>query len=218
MIAQIAPTALAFFSAAARRTATALAAALVSVGLAGAAEELPPPELADNGLHVQPWFLDSFLDLGEDLAEAGAEDKKLIVFIEQAGCPYCRELHEVNLRDPEIVEYLKDHFIAVQLDLRGSREVTDFDGEAMEERDLTRKWGMVYTPTLVFFSPDKAGDGSRSGRDLAVVVMPGYFKPFHFRTMLEYVADGHYADKHFQTFIDERAAALRAKGEAVDIW
>lgn len=179
---------------------------------------LPPPELADNGLHVQPWFLDSFLDLGDDLAEAGAEGKKLIVFIEQAGCPYCRELHRVNLRDPEIVAYLKEHFVAVQLDLRGSREVTDFDGEAMEEKALTRKWGIIYTPTLVFFSPDNAGDGSRNGRDLAVMTMPGYFKPFHFRTMLEYVADGHYADQHFQYFLEERAAALRAKGETVDLW
>ena len=197
----------------------ALAFAFV-IGAPGAQadEKLPPPELSDSGLHIQPWFTDSFLDLADDLADAGDQGKKLIVFIEQAGCPYCRELHAVNLRDPEIVSYLKEHFVAVQLDLRGSREVTDFDGESMEERALTRKWGMIYTPTLVFFSPDKAGDGTMAGRDLAVSVMPGYFKPFHFRTMLEYVADGHYADKHFQTFIDERADALRKKGEKVDIW
>jgi thioredoxin-related protein len=200
------------------RIAASLLAGLVLAAPAWSAEQLPPPELADSGLHAQPWFLDSFLDLGQDLAEAGGEGRKLVVFIEQAGCPYCRELHRVNLRDPEIVAYLKEHFVAVQLDLRGSREVTDFDGEAMEERALTRKWGVVYTPTLVFFSSDKAGDGSQSGRDLAVMTMPGYFKPFHFRTMLEYVADGHYADKHFQTFVDERAAALRARGETVDIW
>ena len=194
-------------------------AVLASAALALAADKLPEPELSDSGLHVQPWFIDSFLDLAEDLAEAGAEGKKLIIFIEQAGCPYCRELHEVNLRDPEIVAYLNEHFVSVQLDLRGSREVTDFDGEAMEERALTRKWGMIYTPTLVFFSPDKAGDGTKIGRDLAVSVMPGYFKPFHFRTMLEYVADGHYeTGKQFQDFINERAAALRARGEKVDIW
>ena len=202
-----------------RLAAAMLAACLFAVSAQAAGEKLPAPELADNGLHVQPWFLDSFLDIGEDLAEAGAEGKKLIVFIEQAGCPYCRELHEVNLRNPEIVAYLNEHFVSLQLDLRGSREATDFDGETMEERDLARKWGTIYTPTLIFFSPDKAGDGGQSGRELAVSVMPGYFKPFHFRTMLEYVADGHYAaDKHFQTFVDERAKALRDKGEKVDIW
>jgi len=201
------------------RIAGVALAVLISASIAQAADRLPEPELSDSGLHIQPWFLDSFLDLAEDLAEAGAEGKKLIIFIEQAGCPYCRELHEVNLRDPQIVAYLNEHFVSVQLDLRGSREVTDFDGEAMEERALTRKWGMIYTPTLVFFSPDKTGDGTKTGRDLAVSVMPGYFKPFHFRTMLEYVADGHYdTGKQFQAFIDERAAALRAKGEKVDIW
>jgi thioredoxin-related protein len=203
----------------ARRVVGAALAVLVASGIAQAAELLPEPEMSDSGLHVQPWFVDSFLDLAEDLAEAGAEGKKLVIFIEQAGCPYCRELHEVNLRDPEIVAYLNEHFVSVQLDLRGSREVTDFDGEAMEERALTRKWGMIYTPTLVFFSPDKTGDGTKIGRDLAVSVMPGYFKPFHFRTMLEYVADGHYdTGKQFQDFINERATELRAKGEKVDIW
>ncbi len=202
-----------------RFPAAILAACLFAASAQAAGEKLPAAELADNGLHVQPWFLESFLDIGEDLAEAGADGKKLVVFIEQAGCPYCREMHEVNLRDPEIVAYLNEHFVSVQLDLRGSREATDFDGEALEERDLAKKWGTIYTPTLIFFSPDKAGDGDQSGRELAVSVMPGYFKPFHFRTMLEYVADGHYATgKHFQTFVDERAKALRDKGEKVDIW
>lgn len=83
------------------------------VSAAHAEEKLPAPELADNGLHVRPWFFNSFLEFGDDVAEVGAEGMKLIVFIAQTGCSYGRELHQVNLCDPEIVAYLNDHSISV---------------------------------------------------------------------------------------------------------
>ena len=181
-------------------------------------ELLPKPEIADSGLHGQPWFADTFLDLREDLTEAAAEGKGLIVFVEQAGCPYCRALHEVNLRDPETVAYLEKHFVAVQLDLRGAREVTDFDGEAMPERDLARRWKILFTPTVVLFDPQAAEGKDGTGAELASATMPGYFKPFHFRTMLEYVAEGGYRNLHFQDFLNERAKRLRAEGKEVKIW
>ncbi|MCC0028761.1 MAG: hypothetical protein H6891_00135 [Brucellaceae bacterium] len=59
----------------------------------GAEELLPEPQLDDNGLHHQDWFLESFLDIGEDLAEAQAKGKGLVIVFEQRGCPYCREMH-----------------------------------------------------------------------------------------------------------------------------
>ena len=120
----------------------------------GAEELLPEPQLNDSGLHHQDWFLESFLDIGEDLAEAQANGKGLVVIFEQRGCPYCREMHRVNLRIPATVEAIKANFHVLQLDLRGSREVTDTDGEAMEERDIARRWGVVFTPTLVFLPND----------------------------------------------------------------
>jgi len=43
-------------------------------------------EIGDNGLHIQPWFRDTFKDLREDLAEANAEGKRLVLFFEQRGC------------------------------------------------------------------------------------------------------------------------------------
>ena len=64
-------------------------------------------ELGDDGLHKQPWFSNTFLDLGEDLAEATAAGKDLMVLIEQNGCPYCHEMHYVNFQRPELVDYIK---------------------------------------------------------------------------------------------------------------
>ena len=48
---------------------------------------LPEPRLGDDGLHIQDWFLQSFLDIGEDLAEAQANGKGLVVVFQQSGCP-----------------------------------------------------------------------------------------------------------------------------------
>jgi len=122
--------------------------------LARPARALAP---GDDGLYKQPWFLDSFLELGDDLTSAAAEGRGLVVLFEQAGCPYCRELHAVNFARPEIADFLTAHFDVVQLDLWGSRAVLDFDGEELEERALAAKWGVNFTPTTVLFPAEKAG-------------------------------------------------------------
>jgi thioredoxin-related protein len=95
--------------------------------------------LGDDGLHKQPWFTQSFLELADDLDDAVNDNKVLMVLVEQAGCPYCRELHRVNFERAEIVDAITSDFLVVQLDLWGSREVVDFDGSGLEERDWIQK-------------------------------------------------------------------------------
>ncbi|WP_420410794.1 thioredoxin family protein [Roseibium sp.] len=190
---------------------------IMTTAPARASDQLPEPELGDNGLHIQPWFHEGFLELADDLAEAADNGKDLLILIEQAGCPYCRELHEVNLRIPRITDYLNEKFLVVQLDMRGSREVVDFDGTAMEERALVRKWAVNFTPTMMFV-PKEALDGTGTAKERTVMTMPGYFKPFHFDTMLHFIASDAYDGGDFQRYLDERAQTLRAAGEKVDIW
>ncbi|MBZ0163447.1 MAG: thioredoxin family protein [Notoacmeibacter sp.] len=195
---------------------SAIAGALLSFP-AMALDLLPEPRLGDDGLHHPDWFLQSFLDIGDDFTEAKAAGKGLVIVVEQAGCPYCREMHRVNLRDPEIVDIIRANFNVVQLDLRGSREVVDTDGTAMAERDLIRKWGMLFTPTLIFLAKD--GDpAGKPAAQAAAAIMPGYFKPYHFVSMFDYVASGAYHDRFFQDFIIERRQRLEAEGKDVSIW
>jgi len=145
-------------------------------------------EINEDGLHVQPWFLDSFLDLTDDLTEATEAGKRLVVLWEQRGCPYCRELHNVNFANDKIVDYIKSNFVVLQLNLWGAREVTDFDGKTMGESDMARRWGVNFTPTIMFLDTEiKAG---KTARDMEVARIPGYFKPFHFISMLEFVQIG----------------------------
>lgn len=173
-------------------------------------------EVNEDGLHVQPFFMQTFLDMSEDKAEAEADGKHFAVIFEQRGCPYCREMHEVNFARPEIADYVAKNFGIVQLNMWGAREVTDFDGEALEERALARKWGVNFTPTIVFFRNDGEAEEARSAE---AIRMPGYFKPFHFVSMFEYVSGGHYADEEgFQRFLQTRFEELEAEGKKPDLW
>jgi thioredoxin-related protein len=198
----------------------ALGVMTATLGLQDAAQAAKEPEVADNGLFTKPWFHETFLDLREDLGSAAEQGKKLAILWEQRGCPYCRELHRVNLEQKEITDLIKEHFLLIQLDLWGSREVTDFDGKAMEERELAVRWGVNFTPTINFFA--KAGEGSatKNGRELEVARMPGYFKPFHFLSMFSYVQGEHYNRPNlgFQRYVRERAEHLREQGREVKLW
>lgn len=194
-----------------RRTilGSALAAAAMPKALGAAG-------VGDDGLHKQDWFLDSFLELGDDLQTAADEGRHLMILFEQAGCPYCRELHRVNFARPEITDYITAHFDVLQLDLWGARAVLDFDGEELEERRLAAKWGVNFTPTTVLFTADKAGAGD--ARQAEAFRLPGYLKPFHYLSSLEYVQTGEYLKQPFQRYLQDKFAALQAQGIDPDVW
>ncbi|MGB0749693.1 MAG: thioredoxin family protein [Magnetospiraceae bacterium] len=200
--------------------AGATALGLIAGHPAGATEspERIEPLINDDGSPTQPWFLNSFLELPEDLQEAEAAGKRLAIIWEQRGCPYCREMHYVNFAKPEINSYIKDNFAVIQLNIWGDREVTDFDGEVVTEKNLARKWGVVFTPTIHFFGKESEIKEGQPGSAQLVAMMPGYFKPYHFISMFEYVKKDRYTSQHFQKYIDEKFRALREKGEDVIVW
>jgi thioredoxin-related protein len=163
------------------------------------------PHVMDDGRFTQPWFLTSFLDLKDDLAESAAHGKRLAILWDQRGCPYCQEMHRVNLADPAVNAYIRERFNVVQLDLFGSRDVTDFDGETMAEKDLARKYGVLGTPTIQFLPPALADLDGKRGRAVEVARMPGYFRTGHFEAMFAYVYDRAYQTQSFARFFKERA-------------
>ncbi len=171
--------------------------------------------IGDNGLHIQDWFLDSFFDLKEDRADAAAEGKSLVVLFEQRGCPYCAEMHRVNFARKEITDYIKKNFVVVQVDLWGSREMTDFDGSQLPEKKLARKWRVNFTPTVVFIKP---GTEKAEPFEMEVARIPGYFKPFHFLSMFEFVAEKKYDEMPFQRYLQTKFKALEEKGIKPDVW
>ena len=122
------------------------------------------PLLTDDGLYRQPWFLESFLELADDLQAAAKSGKRFAVMWELRGCPYCRETHLVNFARPDIENYVKANFDILQLNIIGARKVTDFDGKEVAEKALAAKYGVRFTPTLQFF-PESADGLSHTSPD-----------------------------------------------------
>lgn len=199
------------------RIAFILIAAMASASAARAADLPKEPPLGENGLYVQPWFLQSFLDLREDLEEAAQKGKRFAIFWEQKGCPYCKETHLVNLAKPEISEFIQKHYVVLQLDLWGARKVKDFDGEELPEKALAQKYGVRFTPTIQFFPP-KLADEKKSGREIEVARMPGYMRPFPFYAMFQYVQDEGYKAGAFRDYFKKKHDESVASGGKAHTW
>jgi thioredoxin-related protein len=166
--------------------------------------------VGDDGLHKQEWFSITFRDIREDIATAAKEGKRLALIFEQRGCIYCKEVHEKIFTDPEVRDFIKANYHMVQYNLYGDEEVTDLDGTALTEKTASRKWGIVFTPTILFM-PDKAPDGMTAAQ-AAVAVMPGAFRKGTFIDLFTWVRDkGYEGEEDFQRYharrIRERTAA-----------
>jgi thioredoxin-related protein len=201
----------------------ALLFALTGADAALAADAaLPPPTgpvaprveplKEENGLYRQAWFTETFLDLREDFAEAKAKGQRFAVIFEQRGCPYCTKLHTEILAQKYINDYVRENFFILQLDLWGDREATDFDGRKMSEKALAERWGVIFTPTIVFFKDDLAGLEGKWGRELeAIERLPLSYGRDTFYDLFVWVRHKLYErDKSFQRFHFTRIAEREA--------
>ena len=143
-----------------------LVAALALVSTLALGQE--PPE----------WFSESLLDLREDVAEAAAEGKRVMLYFGQDGCPYCKRLMEVNFRQTAIAQKAQRHLVALALNIWGDREVTWTDGTVTSEKRLAAQLKIQFTPTLVFLDE----------RGAIALRLNGYYPPHHFEAALDYVA------------------------------
>lgn len=145
----------------------------------------------EQPLAYPEWFKEPFLNLPDDHAEAVAAGKDLVVYFGQRRCAYCHKLMDVNFGAPDIVNYTREHFDIVPVDIWGVAEVTDLQGNALTERDFALREETNFTPSLVFY--DEEGQEALRLR--------GYYPPYQFRAALEYVADDHYQRESFRDYL-----------------
>jgi len=197
----------------------ALLAALAVLPLAGRLARAAEPgpgctrgELTEDGLHNQPWFIqDSFLDLKEELHNAQQEGKHFVIFVEQKGCPYCKRMHEEHLQHSEVCNVIRPHFAVLQLNLRGAREVTDFDGKTLPENEWARKHGANFTPTIIFYE-EKDGKVREimrmlgfTVRDVDGKVLKGAVEaPQDFAEMFRFIHEKGYEKGTFRDWLKEK--------------
>ena len=168
-------------------------------------------ELGDDGLHKTAWFRDTFKDIQEDFAEAEAEGKRLLLIVEQRGCLYCRDMHENTFTDPRVEAMLTDKYFPVQINLHGDTEVIDADGSSLSEKEATRRWGVLFTPTMIFF-PTELDDTKAAGAQ-AVAIMPGAFSAGTTLDLLTWVAEERYLDQSEEDFQRYHARMIRERDD-----
>jgi len=134
------------------------------------------------------------------------------------GAAYCAGLHNDVLAARYINDYVRENFAVMQLDLWGAREVTDFDGTVLAERTLAERWGVVFTPTIVFLKDDLTGLEGKWGRELeAIERLPLSFSADTFYDLFVWVRLKLYErDRNFQRFHIARIAEREALKPARD--
>jgi len=168
--------------------------------------------IGEDGLHKQDWFALTFKDMAEDIQAAADQNKRLAIIFEQRGCIYCAKMHEELLSDPEVADYIKANFMVVQYNMFGDEEVIDLDGEQLTEKTAARRWGYVFTPTIVFL-PEAAPDETLKTPQAAVATMPGAFGKWTFLNMFRWVKEkGYETDEHFQKYHAHIINELREAG------
>ena len=55
-----------------------------------------------QGQEHPAWFAQSLLVLPEEIADAARENKRVMLYFEQDGCPYCKRMVDVTFRNPKI--------------------------------------------------------------------------------------------------------------------
>ncbi|MCP4407551.1 MAG: thioredoxin fold domain-containing protein [Gammaproteobacteria bacterium] len=152
--------------------------------------------MVNPGYEQKPdWFKDSFLDIREDIAEAGAQEKRLILYFYQDGCPYCKKLLEDNFGQRVISNKTRQYFDLIAINMWGDREVVDFKGNETTEKQFAKGLKVMFTPTLLMFN-EMGG---------VVLRINGYYPPHKFLTALEYVGGKRELKTDYQDYLTSLA-------------
>ena len=137
------------------------------------------------------WFRQSFLDLDEDVREAAANHRRVMLYFHQDNCPYCSLLVKENFTRPDIVAAMQKNLESIALNMWGDREAISLDGSKYTEKTLAAALRVNYTPTLVFL--DEQGK--------VALRLDGYYPPERFRLALDYVRGHKEKEMEFHEYV-----------------
>lgn len=177
-----------------RRVRALVGACLLLAGLGSGALRA---QVEDPTAHHPDWFKNSFLDLREDVAEAAAKGKRVMLYFYQQGCPYCARLLQDNLGQRSIAEKTRRYFDVIAINMWGDREVTGLDGRTVTEKQFAVAMGVQFTPTLLMLD--------EQGR--RVLRINGYYPPHKFDLALDYAGQGMERHTDFRSLLASEAPA-----------
>ena len=167
-------------------------------------EDIFPDDTLSQSIKLPDWFKLSFLDLKDDINDAASANKQgIILYFGRKDCPYCKALIDNNWIKGDIQHYTQKNFDVIAIDTKGIKGITDFDGFVYDEKQYSLKMKTNFTPSLLFYNL----------KEELVLRLSGYQKPYRFMAALEYVADEHYKNQTFSSYLSLAVEAQETSGE-----
>ncbi len=119
-------------------------------------------------------------DYTPGMALARKENKSIFLYFHAPWCSYCTKLKKTTFKDEQVLAYLEENFISIQVN-------TD------ENKPLADKWRVKGLPTLWFL--ESTGDKINS--------MPGYIEAGRLLQILKYIHTQSYTTMEFHEFVKQ---------------
>lgn len=139
------------------------------------------------------WFKQSFLEIAEDVEEAGEAGKHVMLYFHLEGCPYCYKMVEENFKHSSYTQFLQDNFDVIAINVRGDREIAFNDEVSLSEKELARHLKIHATPTIIFL--DHANN--------PVLRLNGYRSVDSFKYALDFVDEKAYQNSTLPQYIEQ---------------
>lgn len=107
--------------------------------------------------------------LPDELSRALKNKQPLIVMVSLDGCVFCRQARQSHLSPMALAGTT-----IVQVDMRNNQPVLDFAGKLTTHDELTRRWKVSITPTLLFFGPG----GKEVAERMEGAYLPDFYGPY----------------------------------------
>ncbi|VAX13895.1 thioredoxin SoxW [hydrothermal vent metagenome] len=168
-----------------------------------AAENVMDIDLVNPGYVEKPaWFKNSFLDIRDDIREAAANGRRVMLYFYQDGCPYCARLINDNFTQRSIVEKTRKYFDVIAINMWGDREVSDLAGNRVTEKQFAKDARVMFTPTLLLLTE----------KGQLALRINGYFAPHKLEAALDYVGQQMEGKLAFRDYL-QKIAATPASGK-----
>ena len=107
--------------------------------------------------------------LPDELARALQNKQPLVVMVSLDGCVFCRQARQSHLSPLH-----RAGTVIVQVDMRSSQAVLDFNGKLTTHDQLTRAWKIAVAPTLLFLGVG----GKEVAERMEGAYLPDFYGPY----------------------------------------
>ncbi len=162
-----------------------------------AAEPTKRGEITGGIAHSVPtWFKESFLEIQDDVDEATAENRHVMLFFQLNGCPYCDRMLVESFESEPYTSFIQEHFDTIAINVAGDREIVFSKEISVTEKELSEMLKVRATPAIVFLNSDNK----------TVVRVNGYRNPARFQEVLNYVAERAYEQGSLVDYMESKLA------------